>query len=138
MGVESVVLEHHGHVAILGGDAVDYTFADAHRSGGDFLKAGHHAQHGGFAAAGRAHQDHEFIVGNVEADAVDHFRFTERFNDILQCYLCHEVPAPSAVVLFSNNDHAFPLQVKHSLKGRAIFSIHSQKPAGFQAVVENT
>jgi hypothetical protein len=77
VGVEGIVLEHHGHVPVLGGDVVDDAVSDADRARCDFLQPGHHAQNGGFAAAGGAHQNHEFLVCDVQADAVDHFRFAE-------------------------------------------------------------
>jgi hypothetical protein len=71
VGVEGVGLEHHGDVAVLGGQGVDHPLADAQGAAGDVLQAGHHAQGGGLAAAGRADQDQELAVGDVQVQVLD-------------------------------------------------------------------
>ena len=68
--VERVVLEHHGEVAVLGRHLVDAPLADREVAVGDVLEAHDHAQQGGLAAAGGAHEDHELAVGDVQVDAL--------------------------------------------------------------------
>jgi hypothetical protein len=69
--VERVGLEHHGDVAVLGGEGVDHPVADAHGAAADVLQPGDHAQGGALAAARRPYQDEELAVGNVEVQVLD-------------------------------------------------------------------
>ena len=71
MGVQSVALEHHGDVPVLGLHIVDKLAVDVQLAAGDFLQAGHHAQGGGLAAAGRANQHDEFLVSDVQVEGLD-------------------------------------------------------------------
>ena len=66
MRVEGVALEHHGDVALLGREVVDDLSADAQGALGDVLQARDHVQGGRLAAPGRADQDHELAVGDLE------------------------------------------------------------------------
>jgi hypothetical protein len=69
--VQGIGLEHHGDVAVPGGEGVDHPVADAHGPGREVLQAGHHPQGGRLAAAGRAHQDQELAVGDVQVQVLD-------------------------------------------------------------------
>ena len=75
VGEQRVVLEHHPHPAVLGGDEVtapgDLLAVDGDRAlvGGE--QARHHAQHGGLAAARGAEQGGEPAGRHREVDAVD-------------------------------------------------------------------
>src|ERR1700751_1175532 len=71
MRIERIGLEHHGDVAILGRDLVDDLSIDRDRARGDRLKAGDHAQDGGFATAGRPEQHHEFTVRDRKGQILD-------------------------------------------------------------------
>ena len=71
MGVQRVVLENHGDIAVLGGDIVDELAVDVQLAAGNLFKAGDHAQCGGFAAAGGADQNDEFLVGNVQVERLN-------------------------------------------------------------------
>ena len=68
MGVEGVVLENHGNVAVLGRDVVHELAVDDELAAGDLLQTGDHAQGRGLAAAGRADQDDELLVRDVEVE----------------------------------------------------------------------
>ena len=70
MGVQCVVLEHHGDVAVLGGDVIHEVSVDVEFSAGDFLQACDHAQRGGLSAAGRPNEDDKFLVLDVQVDIV--------------------------------------------------------------------
>ena len=69
MGVQSVVLEHHGDVAVLRGNVVDQALADVHFALGDFFQTGDHTQGGGLAAAGRPQDGVEFSLFHFGVDA---------------------------------------------------------------------
>ena len=66
VGVQSVALEHHGDVAVLGSDVVDALAVDEHVTRGDVLQAGDHAHRRGLTAARGANEDDELLVVNGE------------------------------------------------------------------------
>ena len=68
--VQRVGLEDHGDVAVLGLDVVDHATVDLEGAGGDVLEAGDHAQRRGLAAAGRADEDDELLVGDLEVEVL--------------------------------------------------------------------
>src|SRR6266568_3017860 len=57
--VERVVLEHHGNVAVLGGEVVDDPVTDGDLPGRDFFEPRDHAEGRGLAAARWPDEDHE-------------------------------------------------------------------------------
>jgi hypothetical protein len=71
VGIERVVLEHHGDVALAGRQVVHHPVADADGAGRDPLEPRDHAQEGGLAAARGADEDDELPVGDIEAHAMD-------------------------------------------------------------------
>ena len=66
--VQRIVLEHHGDVAVFRGHVVHQAVANIQLALGDILQAGNHAQRGRFAAAGRAYQNDEFLIGNFQVE----------------------------------------------------------------------
>ena len=64
-------MEHHGDVAFGGGHGGDVVVIKCHGAFGGQFQTGQHAQGGGFAAAGRAHEDEEFAVVDVQVDVLD-------------------------------------------------------------------
>jgi hypothetical protein len=71
--VQRVALEHHRDAAPRGRELVDALGADEQFAGGDVLEPGDAAQQRRLAAAGRADEDHELAIANLEVDAVqDH------------------------------------------------------------------
>ena len=71
VGVQGVVLEHHGDIPILGLHIVHQLVADPQLAGGDVLQTGDHTQGGGLAAAGGAHQHDELLVGDLQTELLD-------------------------------------------------------------------
>jgi hypothetical protein len=69
--VQAVVLEHHGHVALLGGHFVDAPAVKPNLAQAGLFQPRHHAQAGGFAAARGAEQHQKFAFGNVETQVFD-------------------------------------------------------------------
>ena len=83
--VERVGLEHHGEPALGRGHLVDRLAVDAARSPPVIcLEPGDHAQQRGLAAAGRADEDHELAVVDLEVDAVDDLDRAEALDDALR------------------------------------------------------
>src|SRR4030088_125409 len=68
--VERIVLEHHGDVAVARRQVVDDAVADPDVAARDVLEARNHAQRRRLAAARRADQGHELLVGNLEIDVL--------------------------------------------------------------------
>src|SRR5690606_31095496 len=69
--VQRVRLEHHRDVPVLRRLLVDPLAVDAQLTAGDVLQAGDHVQRRRLPAAGRADQDDELAVGDVDADLGD-------------------------------------------------------------------
>ncbi|CAN3965107.1 Lactoylglutathione lyase, partial [Dysosmobacter welbionis] len=68
VGVQSVVLEHHGDIPVLGCHIVHQLAVDIQFAAADLLQAGDHPQGSGLAAAGGAYQHDELLVRNVQAE----------------------------------------------------------------------
>jgi hypothetical protein len=66
--IERVILKHHGDIAVARRQMVDHAIADADLTARDVLEAGDHAQGRRLAAARRADQRHELLVGDREVD----------------------------------------------------------------------
>src|SRR6185436_2202822 len=71
VGIERVVLEHHGDVAVLGLHVVHHLAADRDLAGGDGFQARDHAKQRGLAAARWAHDHDELAVGDSRRDAMN-------------------------------------------------------------------
>ena len=91
VGVEGVVLEDHGDVAVFGQDVVDDGVVDVDVALLDLFQAGQQPQRGGFAAARRADEDHELLVGDVDVEVVDGQHFPEALAHIDVLYRCHAI-----------------------------------------------
>ncbi len=93
MRIKRIVLEHHGDGALAGRQVVDALVSDEDFTAGDFLQPRHHAQRGGFGAAGRADEDHELAVLDFEIDAVHGLEAAAiDFFEIFKLNACHFQP----------------------------------------------
>jgi hypothetical protein len=73
MGIKSVVLEDHRDIAVFRFHVVDQGIADEKLAGGDILETRDHAEGRGFAAAGGADKDNEFLVLDLHVEIADGF-----------------------------------------------------------------
>jgi hypothetical protein len=89
VGIERVILEHHGDIALLGRQRIDDAIVDPDLAGADVLEPGDHPQQGRLAAAGGADQHHELAVGDLDIDAVNHMVRAERLLDAAYRYRRH-------------------------------------------------
>ena len=71
MRVESVVLEHHRDVAILRRQVGDVAVADVDAALGNLFEASEHTKRGGLTTAGRADENHELAVLDLEVQLVN-------------------------------------------------------------------
>ena len=67
-----VILEHHAHVAAIGGDLVDDLAVHADLAALDGVKADNHPEKGGFAAAGGAQQGKKLARLDLRRKALNH------------------------------------------------------------------
>ena len=94
VGVEGVVLEDHRDVAIFRRNPVDDPAADPDLAVGDVLEPCHHAERAGLAAAGRADQDDELTVCDLQIKRFDGFGAVWiDLRQLLQLDLGHAAPA---------------------------------------------
>jgi hypothetical protein len=70
VGVQGVVLEDHGDVAVLGRNVGEITISNKDAVVVDLFKAGEHAQRRGLATTGGSDKNEEFAVLDFEADGV--------------------------------------------------------------------
>src|SRR5689334_19241506 len=89
MRVKRVILEHHRDVTIFRRQVIDDLAPDTDVTRGDFLETGNHPQRCAFATTGRANQDDELIVRNVEIDRSYRFDITELFHNLTQRNFSH-------------------------------------------------
>ncbi len=71
MRIQSVVLEDHGDITVLGINVVHDFAVDLKCAGRDLLKAGDHTKGRGFSASGRSDEDDEFLVGDLKVEILD-------------------------------------------------------------------
>ncbi len=91
MGIQSVVLEHHGDIAILGSNIVHQLVADVQFAVADFFQTGNHAQGGGLTAARGADQNDKFLIFNFQVEIAYGGDATGiDLVDVLQRYAAHE------------------------------------------------
>ena len=68
VGIKSVVLEHHGDVAVLRSNIVYQTVAYVKLAFRDLFESGDHTKGGGLTAARRADQYQKFLVLDFEVE----------------------------------------------------------------------
>ena len=66
MGIQRIVLEHHGDIPVLGRNVVHQLAVDIQLAAGDLLQTRYHAQGGGFTAAGWSYQHDKLVILDVE------------------------------------------------------------------------
>jgi len=64
-------LEHHRDIAIAGRHMVHHLAVYAYLAGGDRFQTRDHSEQGRFSASGRAHEDDELAVADLEVDIRD-------------------------------------------------------------------
>jgi hypothetical protein len=68
MGIQSVVLEYHRDISVLGSYVVAELVADPQLALGDILKTRYHTQGSGLTATGRTYEDDEFLVSDLKVE----------------------------------------------------------------------
>ena len=68
VGIQSVVLENHRDISVLGSYVVAQLVADVELALGDIFKTCDHAQGGGLTAAGRTYQNDKFLVVDLQVE----------------------------------------------------------------------
>ena len=68
--IKRIVLEDHRDVAVFGRDVVHLLAVDEELAAADLLETGDHAQRGRLAAAARADEHDELLVGHVDIEVL--------------------------------------------------------------------
>jgi hypothetical protein len=94
--VQGVVLEHHRDVPVLGRHEGDVLLADLDAPAVQRLQPGQHAQRGGLPGSGRADQDHELAILDVQVEGLHRGRrvlgvHAARRHEL---HTCHRGPPP--------------------------------------------
>jgi hypothetical protein len=88
--VKGIVLEDHRDVAVLGRQVVHDLVADLDGPAGDVFQSGDNPQGGRFPAPGRADQDHELAVRDLQAEVVHRLDAAGKYLvDLIEHDLCH-------------------------------------------------
>ena len=151
VGVQGVVLEHHGDVTILGGHVVHELAVDVQLAAADLLQSGDHPQRGGLAAAGGANQHDELLVLDLQVEVLHRqnalvgdleiglllllalllflgLTVGIDFLDVFQDHFCHSIEAPGPV-----HPHAGPS--RPAALGRAalrqVSTLPHREPGGY-------
>ena len=90
MRIQSVVLENHRDIAILGGHIIDQLVADVQFAVGNLFQTGDHAQGGGLTATGRSDKNDELLVFDLQSKVryCGHAASVDLIN-VLQGKACH-------------------------------------------------
>jgi len=96
--VESVGLEDHGDVAVLGGDVVDQAVADVDVAFRDFLQACQQPEGSGLAAAGGPNKDKELPIRDLEIKVADGDNGVEALGHVLVGDGGHRWRSPTAIL----------------------------------------
>ena len=92
MGIESIVLENHGDIAVTGLKVIDHNAVDLDGTVGNILKAGDHAQGGGFTAAGGADENDKLLVSDLKVEILNGYDiFIVDFLNIRKLQTCHNL-----------------------------------------------
>ncbi len=70
--IQRIVLKHHRRATLDRGQIVGTPATDQQITTADFFQSGNHAQHRRLATAGRADENHEFPILDIEVDASNH------------------------------------------------------------------
>jgi hypothetical protein len=89
IGKQRIALKHHADAAFLRRLVGDFIAADADAARGRGFKAGNHAQHGGFAAAGRAEEGNELALFDAHIEVVHHDMVVKALVQIIDGEVSH-------------------------------------------------
>ena len=96
MGIQRIILEHHGDPPVLRRRLVDLLPVDKQVASGNFLKPRHHPQGRGFSAAGRPHKGDKFLFFYIQIKTVYRIPVRSRIflTDIFKFYKAHAIILP--------------------------------------------
>ena len=100
--VERVVLEDHRDVAVLGLQRADGAVVEIDLARAQGLEAGEDAQRRGLAAAGRADEDRELAIRQIEIERKQHTGRIEALFDLVEHDARHAKP-PFAFIVIANS-----------------------------------
>src|SRR6266566_501908 len=94
VGIEGIVLKHHGDIAVSGLHTIDPSVPNVEIAPTGFIQPCHHAQDRAFARTGGSDQHHKFVVIDGQVDIMDHLYFAEVLVDMLEANTGHSSLLP--------------------------------------------
>src|SRR5215471_1919369 len=82
VGIEGIILEDHGDIAIFGIHIIDYAISDVNLTFTGIFQASNHAQDGTLATARGPYQYKELFVRDIYVDIVNNFDFAETLRHV--------------------------------------------------------
>ncbi len=95
VGIERVVLEHHGDVPVLRIEIIDHAIANGDVAAGDWNEPGDQVERRRLAASRRADQRDEFAVVHRQRDVPDRVHRAVGLDEILEDHMGHEIRSPN-------------------------------------------
>ena len=90
MRIQSIALEYHGNVPVLGCHIIYQTVTNVKLSIGYFLQTGNHTKRGRFSASGRSYQHDKLFIFNFQIKIRNyHITFIIYFFYMFKCNICH-------------------------------------------------
>ena len=90
MRIQSIALEYHGNVPVLGCHIIYQTVSNVKLSIGYFLQTGNHTKRGRFSTSGRSYQHNKLFIFNFQIKIWNyHITFIIYFLYMLKCNICH-------------------------------------------------
>jgi hypothetical protein len=71
MRIQSVVLEYHRDISVLGLNVIHELAVDLELTGRDVFQTCDHSQSGGLSASGRAYENDEFFIGDFHVEILN-------------------------------------------------------------------
>ena len=99
MGVQRIILEDHGNVAVGGRQGIDDLVTNPQFTRADFFQPGDHSEQGGFPATGRTNKNEKLAARDIDIYPVDHGNCPVELSDLLQTDRCHSIIPPPDTLL---------------------------------------
>ena len=92
VGIEGVVLKHHGDVAVFGSDMVDPVSPNVQVALGNLLQPGNHTQRRALAAARRPHEHEKLVVKDLQIQVANDVGVVAiSLGHMVKSHVCHRL-----------------------------------------------
>ena len=92
VGIKTVALEHHRHIAVLGLQIIDPALTDINVALGAFLKTCDHPHGCGLPTPRRPQENQKFLIGNIKIEIVHTDKIAPSLRHVFKPDLGHATP----------------------------------------------